>query len=59
MIRNATKAELLALRIDRKQIFDANIGILCKTAGSKLHTLRRIRKFLTLQQETLSVKIHL
>ena len=59
MIRNTTKAELLALRIDRKQIFDANIGILCKTAGSKLHTLRRIRKFLTLQQETLSVKIHL
>lgn len=59
MIRNTTKAELLALRIDRKQMFDANIGILCKTAGSKLHTLRRIRKFLTLQQETLSVKIHL
>ena len=36
-------------------MFDANIGILCKTAGSKLHTLRRIRKFLTLQQEKLLV----
>ena len=45
--------ELLGLTIDHKLKFDAHIDKLCKTARFKLHALRRIRKFLTLEQEKL------
>ena len=52
-IRNTTEVELLGLTIDQKLKFDAHIDKLCKTARSKLHALRRIRKFLTLEQAKL------
>ena len=49
-IRNTTEVLLLGLTIDHKLKFDAHIDKLCKTARFKLHALRRIRKFLTLEQ---------
>ena len=52
-IRNTTEVELLGLTIDHKLKFDAHIDKLCKTARFKLHALRRIRKFLTLEQAKL------
>ena len=48
--RNTSEVELLGLTIDYKLKFDAHIDKLCKTARFKLHALRRIRKFLTLEQ---------
>ena len=42
--------ELLGLTIDHKLKFHAHIDLLCKTARFELHALRRIRKFLTLEQ---------
>ena len=52
-IRNTSEVELLGLTIDHKLKFDAHIDKLCKTARFKLHALRRIRKFLTLEQAKL------
>ena len=49
-IRNSTEVELLGLTIDHKLKYDAHIDKLCKTARLKLHALRRIRKFLKLEQ---------
>ena len=54
-IRNTTEVELLGLTIDHKLKFDAHIDKLCKTARFKLHALRRIRQFLTLEQAKLFV----
>ena len=50
-IRNTTEVKLLGLTIDQKLKFDTHINNLCKTGRFKLHALRRIRKFLTLEQE--------
>ena len=52
-IRNTTEMELLGLTIDHKLKFDAHISKLCKTARFKLHALRKIRIFLTLEQANL------
>ena len=52
-ITKATEVELLGLTIDHKLKIDAHIDKLCKTARFKLHALRRIRKFLTLEQAKL------
>ena len=52
-IGNTSEVELLGLTIDDKLKFDAHIDKLCKTARSKLHALRRIRTFLTLEQAKL------
>ena len=49
-ITKATEVELLGLTIDHKLKIDAHIDKLCKTARFKLHALRRIRKFLSLEQ---------
>ena len=48
-IRITSEVELLGLTIDHKLKFDAHIDKLCKTARFKLHALRRIRKFVTLE----------
>ena len=45
--------ELLGLTIEHKLKFDAHIDKLSKTARFKLQALRRIRKFLTLEQAKL------
>ena len=52
-IRNTTEVKLLGLTINHKLKFDAHIDNLCKTRSFKLHALRRIRKFLTLEQAKL------
>ena len=52
-IRNTSEVELLGLTMGRKLKFDAHIDKLRKTARFKLHALRRIRKFLTLEQAKL------
>ena len=52
-IRNTSEVELLDLTINYKLKFDAVIDNLCKTARFKPHALRRIRKFLTLEQAVL------
>ena len=51
--RNITKGKLLGLTIDHKLKFDAHIDKLCKTPRFKLHALRRIKKFSTLDQASL------
>ena len=51
--RNLTEAELVLLTIDHKLKFGAQVDKLCKTARFKLHALRRIRKFLILEQANL------
>ena len=52
-IRNTSEVELLGLTINHKLKFDAHIVKLCRTARFKLHVLRRIRKFSTLEQTKL------
>ena len=49
-IRKTNEAELLGLTIDHKLKSDAHVDKLCKTAKFKLPALRKVRKFLTLQQ---------
>ena len=52
-IRNTTEVVLLGLTIDHKSKFDVHIEKSCKTARFKLHALRRIRKFVTIEQAKL------
>ena len=52
-IRNTSEVELLGLTIDHELRFDAHIDKLCETARFKLHALRSIKKFLTLEQAKL------
>ena len=54
-IRNTSEVELLGLTIDHKLKFDAHLDKSCKTARFRLHALRRIRKFLKLEQAKLLV----
>ena len=49
-IRNKSEMKLIRLTIDHELKFDAHIDKLRKTARFKLHALRRIRNFLTLEQ---------
>ena len=46
-IRESQKAILLGLTIDNCLTFKDDINKLCRNANYKLHTLRRIRKYLT------------
>ena len=52
-IRNKSEMKLIGLTIDHELEFDGHIDKLCKTARFKLYALRRIRKFLTLEQAKL------
>ena len=45
--------ELLVITIDKALNFKKHIGNLCRTAQYKLHILRRIRKYLTLDKAKL------
>ena len=49
-IRETQIVELLGLTIDNRLTFKDHINMLCRRASYKLHALRRIRKYLTLQK---------
>ena len=44
---------LLGLTIDNRLTFKDHVDMLCSTANYKLHALRRIRKYLTLEKTKL------
>ena len=46
----AADVELLGLLIDNKLSFEKHIAKLCQTVLYKLHALRRLRKYLTLEK---------
>ena len=48
-IRESQNIELLDLKIDNRLTFKDNINMLCHRANYKLQSLRRIRKYLTLE----------
>ena len=49
-IKESDKVELLGIAIDKDLHFKQYIENLCRTAQYKLHALRRIRKYLTLDK---------
>ena len=52
-IRESQNVELLGLTIDNRLTFKDHINMLCRRANYKLHALRRIRKYLTLEKSKL------
>ena len=52
-IRESQNVDLLGLTIDNRLTFNDHINILCRRANYKLHALRRIRKYLTLEKSKL------
>ena len=48
-IKNSNEVTLLGIKIDKNLTFKKPISELCRRAWYKLHTLRRIRKPLTVQ----------
>ena len=50
VIKESADVELLGLIIDNKLSFEKHIARLCQTATYKLHALRRLRKYLTLEK---------
>ena len=48
-LRESQKVILLGLAIDNCLTFKDHIDTLCRNASYKLHALRRIRKYLTLE----------
>ena len=50
VIKESADVELPRLIIDSNLNFEKHIARLCQTASYKLHTLRRIRKYLTLEK---------
>ena len=49
-IEESRKVVLLGITIDNLLIFNEHIDNLCRTANYKLHALRRIRKYLSLEK---------
>ena len=47
-VKESNEVILLGITIDNKLVFKKRIENLCRTAQYKLHTLTRIRKYLTL-----------
>ena len=54
-IKNSNKVTLLGIIIDKNLTFKKHISELCRRASYKLHTLRRIRKYLTVEKAKLLV----
>ena len=52
-IEESRKAVLLGITIDKLLIFNEHIDNLCRTADYKLHALRKIRKYLSLEKAKL------
>ena len=48
-IKNSNEVTLLGIKIDKNLTFKKPISELCRRASYKLHSLRRIRKPLTVQ----------
>ena len=49
-IKNSSEVELLGITIDSQLKFKKYIDNLCRKASYKLHALRRIRNFLTVEK---------
>ena len=54
-IEESRKVVLLGITINNLLIFNEHIDNLCRTANYKLHALRRIRKYLSLEKAKLYV----
>ena len=52
-VEESQKVVLLGLTIDNRLTFKDRVGTLCSTTKCKLHALRRIRKYLTLEKAKL------
>ena len=50
-IEESKKVVLLGITVDSLLTFNEHIDNLCSTANYKLHALRRIRKYLSLEKE--------
>ena len=57
-IKNSKEVTLLGTKIDKNLPFTKHISELCRRASYKLHTLHRIRKFLTVEKAKLLVSIN-
>ena len=55
-IEESQKVVLLGLTIDNRLTFKDHVDMLCSTANYKLYTLKRIRKYLTLEKTRLLYK---
>ena len=55
-IEESQKVVLLGLTNRNRLTFKDHVDMLCSTANYKLHTLRRIRKYLTLEKTRLLYK---
>ena len=51
--KNSNEVTLLGIKIDENLTFKKHISELCRRASYKLHTLRRIRKYLTVEKAKL------
>ena len=52
-LKNSNKVTLLGIKIDKNLTFKKHISELCRRASYKLHTLLRIRKYLTVEKAKL------
>ena len=52
-ITESQNVELLGLTIDNRLTFKDHMNMLCRRASYKLHALRRIRKYLSLEKSKL------
>ena len=52
-VEESQKAALLSLTINNRLTFKDHVDMLCSTANYKLHALRRIRKYLTVEKTKL------
>ena len=48
--KNSNEVTLLGIKIDKNLTFKKQISELCRRASYKLHTLHRIRKYLTVEK---------
>ena len=56
-INNSREIELLGIAIDNQLKSKKHIENLCKKASFKIHALRRIRKFLTVEEARILVNV--
>ena len=58
-IKNSNEVTLLGIKIDKNLTFKKHISELCRSASYKLYTLRRIRKYLTVEKAKLRATVNL
>ena len=56
-IKNSNEVTLLRIKIDKNLTFKKHISELCRRASYKLHTLRRIRKYFTVEKTKLLANV--